>query len=191
MMKKKKNKRRNFYEILLTHISGTACGILLKFETWPPLHGGQFLCKFGATWISHHRATDAWKPKFCCSFQYTHSVLRAPHFLGPHDCLDITTVKSNLVPILQHCDKDRWNKYSNKAFLLWHNKVMHYAWSSHTWISILTAYNWWICMIVHVCTYVDTLIITGWCGFLWLFFAGCIFVKRDALCLDSHAHTVA
>jgi len=33
-------KRRNFYEIVLTHILGTVYVILLKFETLPPLHGG-------------------------------------------------------------------------------------------------------------------------------------------------------
>ena len=77
-----KKKRRNFTEILLTYIFGTAWGILIQFETWPLLYGGQLHCKFGAIWISHHGAIDAWKSRFCCSCQYTHCVCARPIFLG-------------------------------------------------------------------------------------------------------------
>ena len=42
----------------------------------------------------------------------------------------LTRVKSNLVPILQHWNslRDRWKNHLNKELLLWHNKVMLYAW---------------------------------------------------------------
>ena len=85
MTKKKEKKRkklRNLCKILLTHISRITSRILLKFKTWPPLHGGKLQCKFGAIWIKHYGATDAWKLRLCCSCQYTHSVCALPVFLA-------------------------------------------------------------------------------------------------------------
>ena len=54
----------------------------------------------------------------------------------------LARVKSNLVPILQHWNRDCWKNHLHKVFLHWHNMVKHYAhgslWYSHSWISIRT-----------------------------------------------------
>ena len=69
-------RRRKFYGILLTRISGMAWGILFKFEMWPVASPAWRLtpCKFGAIWIRHHKAMDAQKPQLYCSCQYIYSV---------------------------------------------------------------------------------------------------------------------
>ena len=41
-------------------------------------------CKFGAIWIRHHKAMDAWKSLLCCSYSLC---LRAPCCLGLHEML--------------------------------------------------------------------------------------------------------
>ena len=42
----------------------------------------------------HHRATDVWKLRLCCSCQYTHSICTLPIFLGctTHDTLNCVLI---------------------------------------------------------------------------------------------------
>ena len=44
-------------------------------------------CKFGAIWIRHHEATDAWKSRLCCSPVNMLTPFVYPHFLGPYNTL--------------------------------------------------------------------------------------------------------
>jgi len=68
---------------------------------------------------------------------------------------DKMRVKNNLVPILQHWNRDRCKNFWNKRFFFWYNKVMHHAWS--TVILPQMGLLWWNCAIE--CVYVDTWIV--------------------------------
>ena len=66
-----------------------------------------------------------------------------------------TRVKRNLVPILQHWNRDRWKTNQTRLFF-WNHKVMHYAWFVVIW-SHMDVYSdclCWTCTIE--CMHIDS-----------------------------------
>ena len=103
-----------------------------------------------------------------------------------------TRIKSNLVPILQHWNRDRCRNFWNYTFYLWHNKVMHHAWFIIILLHMDLLFGLlmlklcnWVCVHKYTdCGYIGCMVYYDWsCRVLY--------VDRDPLCSDSHALTVA
>ena len=85
--KNKKKTKKNFKVWLLASqewvkesSSNLECSLNLEFGMWVEDTSTVNLVPFIR--IGHHRATDAWKSRVCCSCQYTHSICACPVFLG-------------------------------------------------------------------------------------------------------------